>query len=132
MQKISQVYSKAVGGTGLDTHTSDWFPLAPANSVNSLEVLKLHCDFKEKLSKVIYLFMLPSFSPSLSPGATETGTVIPQAFIYLIPEVFAPQNCYSLAVYQTSNPQMNGHFKISDQLSLQAFTSAYLQFLLIM
>lgn len=107
MQKISQVYSKAVGGTGLDTQTSDWFPLATDNSVNSLEVLKLHCDFKEKLSKVIYLFMLPSFSPSLSPGATET-------------------------VCLTSNPQMNGHFKISDQLSLQAFTSAYLQFLLIM
>lgn len=38
----------------------------------------------------------------------------------------------SLAVYQTTKQPTSGHFELSDQVSLQAFTSANLCFLLIM
>jgi len=60
MQKISEVYSKttAVGQTRLDEQSSNslWCP-----TVHSVEVLKLHCDFRKKPSKIIYLLMLPLF-----------------------------------------------------------------------
>lgn len=74
-------------------------PVGP-NSVNSLEILKLHCNFKRNRPTIISSFVLPSPSPSNWRGATETGT----SNIHLVPRVFAPQNFYSLAVYQTTSP----------------------------